>query len=207
MYFCITLSCTRQIESKLSLRSLAKCLHKIGCGSAIEASFIALALHNLCITLSCTRHFIYLMLPLFKKEEEECENDFERWIYVLNNMNTFDRMPFLAKNAVFKKLAEIADVNTLTQAEKEKYDESLKIMRDAYATYKTAKNIGREEGVKEGRAQGLKEGIKEGLKEGIKAGRAEECRGMAIKMKQNGLDIMLISQITGLSEEEINQLN
>ncbi len=155
------------------------------------------------------------MLPLFKKEEEECENDFERWIYVLNNMNTFDRMPFLAKNAVFKKLAEIADVNTLTQAEKEKYDESLKIMRDAYATYKTAKNIGREEGVREGRAQGLKEGIKEGLKEGIKeglkegikAGRAEECRGMAIKMKQNGLDIMLISQITGLSEEEINQLN
>ena len=152
-------------------------------------------------------HFIYLMLPLFKKEEEECENDFERWIYVLNNMNTFDRMPFLAKNAVFKKLAEIADVNTLTQAEKEKYDESLKIMRDAYATYKTAKNIGREEGVREGRAQGIKEGIKEGLKEGIKAGRAEECRGMAIKMKQNGLDIMLISQITGLSEEEINQLN
>ena len=55
MYFCITLSCTRQIESELSLRSLAKCLHKIGCGSAIEASFIALALHNLCITLSCTR--------------------------------------------------------------------------------------------------------------------------------------------------------
>lgn len=152
-------------------------------------------------------HFIYLMLPLFKKEEEECENDFERWIYVLNNMNTFDRMPFLAKNAAFKKLAEIADVNTLTQAEKEKYDESLKIMRDAYATYKTAKNIGREEGVREGRAQGIKEGIKEGLKEGIKAGRAEECRGMAIKMKQNGLDIMLISQITGLSEEEINQLN
>ena len=80
-------------------------------------------------------------------------------------------------------------------------------MLDAYATYKTAKNIGREEGVREGRAQGLKEGIKEGLKEGIKAGRAEECRGMAIKMKQNGLDIMLISQITGLSEEEINQLN
>ena len=26
MYFCITLSCTRQIESKLFLRSLAKCL-------------------------------------------------------------------------------------------------------------------------------------------------------------------------------------
>ena len=27
IYLCITLSCTRQIESKLSLHSLAKCLH------------------------------------------------------------------------------------------------------------------------------------------------------------------------------------
>ena len=34
IYLCITLSCTRQIESKLSLHSLAKCLHKIGGGSA-----------------------------------------------------------------------------------------------------------------------------------------------------------------------------
>lgn len=37
------------------------------------------------------------MLPLFKKEESECENDFERWIYILKNMSTFERMPFLAR--------------------------------------------------------------------------------------------------------------
>lgn len=37
------------------------------------------------------------MLPLFKKEEKECENDFERWIYILKNMSTFERMPFLAR--------------------------------------------------------------------------------------------------------------
>ena len=30
---------------------------------------------------------IYLMLPLFTKEEDECETDFERWIFVLKNMN------------------------------------------------------------------------------------------------------------------------
>ena len=29
--------------------------------------------------------FIFLQLPLFDKEENECENDFERWIYVLKN--------------------------------------------------------------------------------------------------------------------------
>ena len=26
--------------------------------------------------------FVFLQLPCFKKEESECENDFERWIYV-----------------------------------------------------------------------------------------------------------------------------
>ena len=26
---------------------------------------------------------VYLMLPLFSKEEDECENDFERWSYIL----------------------------------------------------------------------------------------------------------------------------
>lgn len=58
---------------------------------------------------------VYLMLPFFEKTETECETDFERWIFVLKNMNTFERMPFLAKNAVFKKLAEISDLRTLSK--------------------------------------------------------------------------------------------
>ncbi len=31
---------------------------------------------------------IFIALPLFKKSEEECETNFERWIYILNNMET-----------------------------------------------------------------------------------------------------------------------
>ena len=81
---------------------------------------------------------IYLMLPLFTKEEEECENDFERWIYVLKNMNTLDRIPFMARNAVFQKLAAIADITALSKEEREKYDESIKIMRDNIAAYEGA---------------------------------------------------------------------
>ena len=84
--------------------------------------------------------FIYLMLPLFKKEENECENDFERWIYILKNMSTFERMPFLARNAVFKKLSEIADISALSKDERDKYDESIKRMRDAISLMTTAKN-------------------------------------------------------------------
>ena len=32
--------------------------------------------------------FIFIELPAFTKEEEECITDFERWIYVLKNMET-----------------------------------------------------------------------------------------------------------------------
>ncbi len=39
---------------------------------------------------------IFIELPNFNKEEDECENDFERWIYILKHMDTLDRMPFKA---------------------------------------------------------------------------------------------------------------
>ena len=98
------------------------------------------------------------MFPLFKKEENECENDFERWIYILKNMSTFERMPFLARNAVFKKLSEIADISALSKDERDKYDESIKRMRDAISLMTTAKNEGREEGREEGRIEGERSG-------------------------------------------------
>ena len=106
--------------------------------------------------------FIYLMLPLFKKEENECENDFERWIYILKNMSTFERMPFLARNAVFKKLSEIADISALSKDERDKYDESIKRMRDAISLMTTAKNEGREEGREEGRIEMLIQLVNDG---------------------------------------------
>ena len=34
-------------------------------------------------------------------------------------------MPFMAKNAVFRKLAEISDITALSKEEHEKYDESI----------------------------------------------------------------------------------
>ena len=72
---------------------------------------------------------IFIALPLFNKNEEECETNFERWIYILNNMETLKRMPFKARKAVFEKLEDIADVvsmttgvpvSNLTEAETEK---------------------------------------------------------------------------------------
>ena len=68
----------------------------------------------------------------------------------------------------------------------------------------------REEGIKEGIEKGIKEGklegLKEGIEEGIKKGKLAEQISMAKAMKNKNMDINLISEITGLSIEEVRNL-
>ncbi len=61
---------------------------------------------------------------------------------------------------------------------------------------------GRAEGLEEGRAEGLEEGRAEGLEEG----RAEEKKKIARAMKEKNMPVDTITQITGLSAEEIDTL-
>ena len=42
--------------------------------------------------------FIYLQLPYFTKEEDECKTYFDKWIYIFKNMEILERIPWAAKN-------------------------------------------------------------------------------------------------------------
>ena len=68
----------------------------------------------------------------------------------------------------------------------------------------------REDGFDEGKLEGIKEGklegIKEGKLEGIKEGEKNKAVSMAKSMKTKNLDINLISEITGLTIDEIEKL-
>ena len=121
-----------------------------------------------------------------KRTEAACENDFERWIYVLKNMETLERMPFQAQNAVFEKLASITDVSSLSEKDQERYEESLRIYRDNYAADLYSYN--------------------KGLKKGERKGRAEERTLIAKNLKASGVDIQVIIHSTGLTKEQIDQL-
>ena len=107
-------------------------------------------------------------------------------------------MLFQARNAVFKKLSEITDIAALSKDEREKYDESLKVMRDYHATLEGAALLGRREGLEEGRAEGREKGLAEGRAEG----RAETAK----MMLEDGEPISKIMRYTGLTEEEIEKL-
>ena len=122
---------------------------------------------------------VYLQLPLFQKEAEACENDFDRWIYVLKNMETFNRLPWMAKDSVFHRLSEIADVSAMTKAERQKYDYAIRKYRDNLCVY---------------------EGV-------LQTGRAQERAEIALKMKADGMPLDLIIKYSGLSADQINALS
>ena len=81
---------------------------------------------------------------------------------------------------------EQAKIAQYTPEERQDYEESLKNFRDWYSALKTAEKKGRTEG----RAEGIQEGI-------IKT---------AQNMKKEGMSVSMIAKMTGLSEEEINNL-
>ena len=60
--------------------------------------------------------------------------------------------------------------------------------------------------LKDERREGIKEGMKKGKLEGLKEGRIAEQISMAKSMKTKNLDINLISEITGLTIDEIKKL-
>ena len=140
----------------------------------------------------------FLQLPLFKKEADECDNQVERRIYLLKNMETLSRLPWAAQSAVFKKLESIADVGAMSRAERLKYDEALKKYRDTISVLEGARMEGREEGYKEGWEIGYKEGLELGYK--------EDTIANARKMKAYGLAWDMIAEITGLTIDEVKDL-
>ena len=150
--------------------------------------------------------FIFLQLPLFDKEEHECDNNFERWIYVLKNMETLQRLPFKARNAVFQKLEEIVDIASLSKEDRMKYDESIKVYRDNLVTELYAVQKGLEQGLQQGIQQGLKQGIQQGIQQGLKQGIQQSQADIARRMKSKGYAAAKIADMTGLSPEAIAAL-
>ena len=94
-------------------------------------------------------------------------------------MSILDKIPSLAGNELFQKLAAIEDITALSKEDQEKYDDAIKVMRDHIAAYKGA--------------------IIEGRIEGKKEAKIEVAKNML--MENEPVD--KIARYTGLSEQEL----
>ena len=126
--------------------------------------------------------FIYLEMPNFRKSENELESNFDKWMYVLQQLPHLQNRPQALHDRVFQKLFEAAEIAKFTPDERHKYEESLKSYRDLKNVVDTSFDEGKAEGKAEGKVE------------------------VARQMKAKGMDISLISELTGLTEEEIERM-
>ncbi len=122
--------------------------------------------------------FIYLEMPKFNKTVEELETRYDKWLFVLRNLNRLDRVPDKFKEKLFEKLFETAEIAKFTPDQVRSYEDSLKYYRDLKNSLETARDEGKIEGKIEVARQALRKGMK-----------AKD-----------------ISDLTGLSETEIENL-
>ena len=149
-------------------------------------------------------------LHRFKKELHNCVSLVDKWCYSLKHVGSLDRLPEELRVRAFERLFEACEIAKFTPEEKLRYEHDMITERDFDNIIYTAKAEGRTEGKAEGLAEGRTEGKAEGLAEGEAKGRAEgRTEGktdVARAMKAKGLEIGLISELTGLSVEEIQRL-
>ena len=60
---------------------------------------------------------------------------------------------------------------------------------------------------KKGHSEGVTVGKEQGIKQGLEQGHLEAKTEDALAMKKRGIELKIISEITGLSIEEIEKLN
>ena len=120
----------------------------------------------------------------------------------MKHMDILQRMPFMAQDAVFRRLSEIAEVASLSKEERWQYDESLKHYRDTIAVMHGQYL----EGMEEGMEKGMKKGMEKGLEKGLEKGRAEGMLEVARKMKEARVPYEQIALYTGVGMSEIEGL-
>ncbi len=147
--------------------------------------------------------FIYLEMPKFNKTLDQLETRFDKWLYVIKNLHKFERIPDKLKEKIFIKLFETAELAKFTLEQARTYEDSLKYYRDLKASFDTLY----EEGMKKGMEHGFEKGIKEGIEQGIEQGIEKGVLLVAKNLLENGLTIEHVSNLTGLSNEQIEELN
>ena len=126
--------------------------------------------------------YIYLEMPKFRKTEDELVTMADKWLYALKYLPELLERPKALQERIFSKFFEVAEVAALSKEEYAKYWESEKIFYDNVGAFMAAQAKGRAEGA------------------------IETNRVNAKKMKAKGYAIDEITEITGLTAEEIAQL-
>jgi len=134
--------------------------------------------------------FIYLEMPKFTKTEDELVTMFDKWMFVLHNLYRLLERPKALQDRIFQKLFEQAEIARYSESERRQYEESKKVFWDNYSVLKTARD------------KGLREGVQQGIQQGIQQEKIDTIR----RMEAKGFSFEDISEIVGLTVDEVKEL-
>lgn len=139
-------------------------------------------------------HYITVELPKFRKTPSELSSFQDFVLYAIKNMGVMKVMPkeFLGKG--LDKFFETCMFAHMNEDMQMKYVRQMMAEWDRESQLATAIMHGEERGEERGLAKGRAEGLAEGITKTAKA------------MKKKGMELSLISEITGLSAEQITAL-
>ena len=150
-----------------------------------------------------TDHLQIHIIELKKFKKNVLSKDLNYWLKIFTSKNLEASMSEIVKEKpimeeVQKKYNNFvkSKLMMMEYEKKEAYLYGNQIMLDE------ERRLGIEEGIKKGKEEGIREGIEQGIEKGIE----QEKYSLAKNMKNRNMDINIISELTGLSMEEIKKL-
>jgi predicted transposase/invertase (TIGR01784 family) len=160
--------------------------------------------------------FLFVELPKFKPLNRAEKKLHELWLRFLTEINeTTEKAPdeLLAHDDICEAIGYMERA-AYTKAQLEAYDkwkiDTMTATSMLSASKAEGEAIGLEKGKAEGKAEGLEEGEAIGLEKGeaigLEKGERKKAFAVALKALKMGISIGEVSQLSGLSEEEIGEL-
>ena len=147
--------------------------------------------------------YIYLLMQNFNKTVDELETNFDKWLFVIKNLNKLTEIPPKLKNKIFMKFFGEAEVANLAAEERVEYEQSLKVYRDLQNVTETAMHEGYELGYQKAETILLKK-VDEERRQKDEA--LEKQADLVKFMVAKGTPITQIADILNLSEAEVIEM-
>ncbi len=157
---------------------------------------------------------IFIELPKFNKQLDELETLTDKWIYFMKNAPSLEVVPSTMEAVTeIQQAFAIANETNLNAEELKDLEDRERYILDQQGVLLKGIEEGLAQGIQQGIQQGKQEGLAQGKQEGKQEGREE---GLALGMREKALEIarqllnvldnQTISQTTGLSVEDIQNL-
>ena len=155
--------------------------------------------------LSDKLNYVFLQLPIVKSITDG-SSFLEKWAWSVRNMIGMSDKPLELNDSYFRSLFEHSDRRNIREDKLSKYDTMIRDEIQIKAEKEYAVEQARAEALALGQAEGEAKGRAQGRAEGKAEGEKSKQREIAAKLKAAGAELRFISEITGMSLDEVAAL-